>query len=733
MNYKRLFGFYSLTLASLLISLLSWSQAQGRVSRIRNNASGTHVLAPAPLHPRFAYVSNEYGTIGIYTVVPQTGQMRAVTYVLTPGLYAGGSALDAASKFLYVSNFVSNSIAAFAADSKSGNLTPLAGSPFASGNGPGQIVRHPSGKFLYVVSSSDNTIWGYSLNAITGALTPVPGTPTPAGATPIALAITSSGKQLYTVDNGSSTLHGFSVNLTTGQLTDAGSVPVGSNPQSVTITPSGLFAYVTNFADQTISGFSIASNGHLTQLAGSPFPAGGFTPKGMAIEPAGKFAYVVNPSGGGTVTSAFSINATTGALSLSAHYGASLPFANIALDPSGKFVLLSDGQGVERWAINATTGALKLAGDVESRGYSISLAISTGPAAISYKPQFVYALNEGQNIMSISEYTVNPTTGLLTEILGSPVATGSFPGGIVVDRQARFVYVEGGSFNNGTISAFTMNPLTGALLPAPVPTYNVGGPAGGIAEDPTGRFLYVSVGPYYVAGYSINPVDGTLTAIPGSPFNAGGVAPVQTTALAMDPLGRFLYVDNTNANFPGIGRVAGFQIDQNTGSLTLLPWADAEDFPISLAVSPSGQQVFGVDEITADLVGYGVDPSTGRLSGPYSQTFFPANSCPVGVTTHPTAPFLYVTVECAGHGLYAYKYDAFTNRTPVPGSPFFASEDPGAIAIEPSGRFVYATHPSLGSLEAYRINQNNGQLTAIPGSTVSAPSPNGIAVFGVYK
>jgi hypothetical protein len=79
---------------------------------------------------------------------------------------------------------------------------------------------------------------------------------------------------------------------------------------------------------------------------------------------------------------------------------------------------------------------------------------------------------------------------------------------------------------SGRVSEFTINPNTGALteifldrpLLVPVPTF--------VALDPSGKFAYVAniagfPTPGSVWGYQIDPTTGLLTAIPGSPFPAG--------------------------------------------------------------------------------------------------------------------------------------------------------------------------------------------------------------------
>ena len=45
------------------------------------------------------------------------------------------------------------------------------------------------------------------------------------------------------------------------------------------------------------------------------------------------------------------------------------------------------------------------------------------------------------------------------------------------------------------------------------------------------------------------------------------------------------------------------------------------------------------------------------------------------------------------------------------------------MTIDPSGKFAYASHFSLGSFEGYRVNAKNGKLSSITGSTVTTTDP----------
>jgi 6-phosphogluconolactonase (cycloisomerase 2 family) len=61
----------------------------------------------------------------------------------------------------------------------------------------------------------------------------------------------------------------------------------------------------------------------------------------------------------------------------------------------------------------------------------------------------------------VSAYTINATTGALTQITGSPFPAGTQPFSVTVDPSAKFAYVANGG--GGNVSAYTSDATTGAL------------------------------------------------------------------------------------------------------------------------------------------------------------------------------------------------------------------------------------------------------------------------------
>ena len=101
------------------------------------------------------------------------------------GLYPVWPIFHPSGKFLYVNNYRSGDISAFAVDAPGGVLTPIAGSPFRAGSRflpgshPREPIIDPSGRFLYSVNREADTVSAYAIDSSSGRLTALIGSPFP--------------------------------------------------------------------------------------------------------------------------------------------------------------------------------------------------------------------------------------------------------------------------------------------------------------------------------------------------------------------------------------------------------------------------------------------------------------------------------------------------------------------------------------------------------------------------
>jgi len=115
------------------------------------------------------------------------------------------------------------------------------------------------------------------------------------------------------------------------------------------------------------------------------------------------------------------------------------------------------------------------------------------PVAVDPTSRFVYACNF-QAGGSVSAYTINPSTGALTQMPGSPFGAGTSPYAIAITPNGRYVYTTDTVKN--VVSAYAIG-TGGFLTPLSTPSYTIG-PVGegwsrsGAAVSPDGSFLYVT-------------------------------------------------------------------------------------------------------------------------------------------------------------------------------------------------------------------------------------------------
>jgi 6-phosphogluconolactonase (cycloisomerase 2 family)/uncharacterized protein YjdB len=360
-----------------------------------------------------------------------------------------------------------------------------------------------------------------------------------------------------------------------------------SGTATVTVAPLPVFAYLTNDTSNTVSVFSVGSDGTLTPIFGSPFTNPGAQAASVTVDPSGKFLYTANLSG--TVTA---------------------------------FAITQSGPNI---------GALTLIG------------------------------------------TVGPFPGA------------AVPFGITVVPSGSFAYV--GNVAGNSVSGFSINPVTGALTPiagSPFSTSPASGPEG-MAAYMNGDFVYTAAsGSNQVAGFGFNTVTGALTPIPGSPFPPpADVSHPQS--ITFDRSGNFAYTANdpTTPGPPfGFGNVSAYRVDFSTGLLTFVGNVDAGTAaggPMMVAVDPftaassSGPSKFAYVAGGGDVFAFNIVAGTGELSA-ITGSPFPAGINPKWVAVDPSGKFVYVANHGASSGpvvpdgsVSAYQIGTDGAPTPITG------------------------------------------------------------------
>jgi 6-phosphogluconolactonase len=698
--------------------------------------------------PRFAYQANPDGTVSIFTVDPVTGHLSGHGYAAVPLTALPGSvamALDPQSRFVFyaVQNppnpTFSSSVFTFVADPATGALIFQPGSVISPGT-VWAVSEDPSGHFLYVggfAGSTGNTavISAYSINSTTGALTQIAGSPFSVGAfsqTP-RMAVDPSGKFLYS--GGLAGVFAFTIDPVTGALAPvAGSPFAADGPQAITVDAKGKFVFAANTGSSTISAFAInATSGALTPVPGSPF-ATGLSAVSISANPSSTFAYVATTGTSQFPIFAYAIDPTTGALTPLAgspfNTGNLLP-SSVTVDPSGAFLYQATTGGIiQAFTIAPGTGSLSSSGSTFVRSTvsnATQLAISSGSAPVTFAPQFVFVANSGSN--NVSAYTINPTSGALAAVSGSPFAAGTNPMSVSTDFPGRFAYVANNGSNN--VSGFSINQTTGVLSPMTGSPFAVGTGPASVLVEPSSEFVYSgNSGSQNISEFTLSPSTGALSAISGSPVGTL----LNITSMSSDPTGQLVFAAGTQSN---VGMLNIYTVNLNqlpfpapNGSLQILTQASAAGVGLktsSVAIHPFARFAYVANMGSDNLTGFSF-ASNGTVALPGSP--FATGTTPTGVAIDPSGRFVYVA-NSGSNNLSGFSIDPTTGAaTPLATSPFPAGTNPSAIAVDGSGKFLLVTNKDDNTVSVFAIDSNTGALTAVAGSPFSTgTAPVAISVI----
>ena len=646
------------------------------------------------------------GLVVVYAVNPAAGTLRTLETVQLPSSNFG-IVVHPSNKFVYMPD--GSQILAYGI-ANNGFLQAVAGSPFSVPGGSA-LKFTPNGAFAYT-----NTGAEYSVNVTSGALTQI-GTAT-LGNLPFDVTLAPSGKFLYIPNFNDATISGFTVNLTTGALTAISGSPFAdgdTRPSAVAVSPNGKYLFVANASTNNVGSTSLFSinstTGALTPVTGSPFPGSG-AGNGITVDPTSHFVYVAS-----TGIDAYAINQTTGALTAITGSPYTIPAAanGVTVDPTGRFLYASifgnltsaqTSQDVITYSINTTTGALTEIGSQGVAGNQGELfAIGTGTKPVAFSPKFVYATNQVSS--NISEFTINDSTGALTAVSGSPLADTNDPQLIAATPSGAFVYTGNG---NKTISEYSVNATTGALTLVSGSPLSGLGSVDGLAAEPANSFLLVlDAKRQLLLSYNINPGTGALT------LNSSSAIPTTTAqAVALDPTGTVAIVTSLTA-------VDYYQV--NNGALAPLKANTGSSFPIAAATDQTSQYVF-VAENTGNTVATYAMPFGGVLSSATT------GNNPRAVLAEPSGKYVYVAN--AGDGtISAYSLNLATGALTQIGTAVPAGSGTDSLSASNDGKYLYATNNSDGTISIFAIN-SSGSLTSV-GTASTGTSPTSLVTTGTVQ
>jgi 6-phosphogluconolactonase len=353
--------------------------------------------------------------------------------------------------------------------------------------------------------------------------------------------------------------------------------------------------------------------------------------------------------------------------------------------PPPKFLYVSDynDSRIDEFNVNTTTGVITptLQGSVPTGSKPEDLASDPGGFRL-------YVVNQGSG--QVTGYFINRSDGSLQQVPGAPGAITAYPVGIAVHPSGDYVYVPVFiTQDNNVIYAFAvqanglLTPVSGSPFATNFPSPSINAATiNAVAIDPTGSFLYaIAYGSSYVDAYTIDRTNGALTPVSGEPyFLAGDMAQGGANSLAFAQGGQHLVV-------PGWwdSKVTVFNVNASTGALTNAP---GSPLPLpscclgsiwSIAVDPLDRWWYLDDSFACGIGCMGDGSSLVTLTPHDTGEVVPGTQCGDIVRADPSGQFVYAIGNTEGNWVCGQSPGAILGYsvnqsngvlTPLPGSPF---------------------------------------------------------------
>jgi 6-phosphogluconolactonase (cycloisomerase 2 family) len=488
---------------------------------------------------------------------------------------------------------------------------------------------------------------------------------------------------------------------------------------SLVVHPSGKFLYAAN--DGAVSGFTIdPTTGALTEMAGSPFVAGGgYGPKAIVIDASGKYLYVAystayylngQPAPFGSLN-AYSIDQSTGALT---------PIALVQQTPPQLWMQISPPVGVGM-LVNPTIEAIYLVNSQGASAFSIDSAtgrLSSGWAILRPNPQTIAITPDGKLLFvgwadrfltglsgRIESYQID-ANGTLIFVNDMGPFQRPVPTVLVVDGSGSFLYGYGGGF--------VINTANGALFPLSpsqsLPAFN------NLFLDPGNEFIYGNswTGYYQVAA------GGTLAHGPNSTitFNAAyatvGIPPVipEPPTITTQPVSQATIIGQT-ATFTVVASGTPAPVYQWKKNNMSIPGATSASYTTPPATINDDGATYRVG--IQNSLG-GVASNVATLSVPHSSASIATQLVGVTVSAGQTATF---TVVGAGTAPLIYQWRK--NNISIPGATSASYTTPTATLADNGTRYAVSVSNSFSGVASNVVTLNVAGAATVPPAITTQP------------
>jgi 6-phosphogluconolactonase len=303
----------------------------------------------------------------------------------------------------------------------------------------------------------------------------------------------------------------FHLDLATGALGRRGAVDVGRAPTSLVRSAEREAVVAVDGATGLAVALAVdAKTGALTP--GSRLAAGGAQPEGAAVDGTGRYVLVAHPVSGSVTVLALTPGGGLGSIGT---FPAGAGAAAVALHPANQVAFVANRRAstVSQFTFNTGTGIL-----TPKAGPPLALPEGSGPLRLACHPsgRWVYVLDEASDAISVHVFDedLKALSALSSQIVstlpeGYPRGK-SRPGDLALGRGGRFLYAT----NRGHDSVATFAVRADGTLEPRGHTAAGGRAPEALAVDPSGAFLIVAdQGSKALTVFRLDPETGA----PGSP------------------------------------------------------------------------------------------------------------------------------------------------------------------------------------------------------------------------
>jgi 6-phosphogluconolactonase len=304
----------------------------------------------------------------------------------------------------------------------------------------------------------------------------------------------------------------------------------------------------------------------------------------------------------------------------------------------------------------------------------------------------------------------------------------SNPSFLAVDPNQRFLYAANED-KAGTISAFAIDPANGRLKPLNSVPSRGSGPCH-VAVDASGKWVFAAN--YNSGSVAMFPVhaDGALGEATGFVQHAGSSVNAQRQSgphahsANLSPDGRWLLVPDL-----GLDQILSYRVDAVKGTL----YAGDPPFtkvapgsgPRHMAFGKDGRFAYAINEMLATVTVFRYNSAHGSLEDLQTAQVTPDGytglKSSAEIAVDPNGKFLYASNR-GDSTIAVFRIDGEKGTLTAVERVSTGGKTPRNFAIDPSGAFLFAANQDSGNVVVFRIDRATGRLTPA-GSVLEVASP----------